>query len=170
MKKKTVRAPGKSAAEVKANKKRIKPLPIFYLMAVSVLIVISVLNYAKLNELTFEAATIKSETQLLQDDIVRLNVELNRITEDRAIAAADLAVEVSKYEKVYLCGDGVQVAGTSGVLRSLPAGQTVVGLPAESQRDFMARLSLPGRFEKLSKKFAALQQEIAELKAKVDAE
>ena len=81
MKKKTVRAPGKSAAEVKANKKRMKPLPIFYLMAVSVLIVISVLNYAKLNELTFEAATIKSETQLLQDDIVRLNVELNRITD-----------------------------------------------------------------------------------------
>jgi cell division protein FtsL len=81
LKKKTVRAPGKSAAEVKANKKRIKPLPIFYLMAVSVLIVISVLNYAKLNELTFEAATIKSETQLLQDDIVRLNVELNRITD-----------------------------------------------------------------------------------------
>jgi cell division protein FtsL len=81
LKKKPVRAPGKSAAEVKANKKRIKPLPIFYLMAVSVLIVISVLNYAKLNELTFEAATIKSETQLLQDDIVRLNVELNRITD-----------------------------------------------------------------------------------------
>ncbi len=67
-------------------------------------------------------------------------------------------------------GDGVQVAGASGVLRSVPAGQTVVGAPAESQRDFMARLSLPGRFEKLSKKFAALQQEIAELKAKVDAE
>ena len=41
--------------------------------------------------------------------------ELNRITEDRAIAAADLAVEVSKYEKVYLCGDGVQVALDGGV-------------------------------------------------------
>ena len=41
--------------------------------------------------------------------------ELNRITEDRAIAAADLAVELSKYEKVYLCGDGVQVALDGGV-------------------------------------------------------
>ena len=67
-------------------------------------------------------------------------------------------------------GDGVQVAGASGVLRSLPAGQTVVGAPAESQREFMARLALPGRFEKLSKKFAALQEEIAELKAKINAE
>ena len=64
-------------------------------------------------------------------------------------------------------GDGVQVAGTSGVLRSVPAGQTVVGAPAESQREFMARVALPGRFEKLSKKFAALQQEVEELKAKL---
>jgi UDP-3-O-[3-hydroxymyristoyl] glucosamine N-acyltransferase len=62
-------------------------------------------------------------------------------------------------------GDGVQVAGASGVLRSVPAGETVVGAPAESPRDFMARVALPGRFEKLSKKFAALQQEVAELKA-----
>ena len=62
-------------------------------------------------------------------------------------------------------GDGVQVAGTSGVLRSVPAGQTVIGAPAESQREFMARVSLPGRFEKLSKKFAALQEEVAQLKA-----
>ncbi len=65
----------------KETKKRIKPLPILYLAVISVLIVISVLNYAKLNELTFEEATIKNETALLQDDIVRLNVELNRITD-----------------------------------------------------------------------------------------
>lgn len=62
-------------------------------------------------------------------------------------------------------GDGVKVAGTSGVLRSIPAGQTVVGAPAESQREFMARLALPGRFEKLSKKLTALQEEVAQLKA-----
>lgn len=46
--------------------------------------------------------------------------ELNRITEDRAIAAADLAAELSKYEKVYLCGDGVQVALDGGV-NAIPA-------------------------------------------------
>ena len=65
-------------------------------------------------------------------------------------------------------GDGVQVAGASGVLRSVPAGQTVIGAPAESQREFMARVSLPGRFEKLSKKFAALQEEMAQLKARLE--
>ena len=67
-------------------------------------------------------------------------------------------------------GDGVQVAGASGVLRSVPAGQTVIGAPAESQRDFMGRLALPGRFEKLSKKFAALQAEVEALKAQLEAD
>ncbi len=45
---------------------------------------------------------------------------LNRITEDRAIAASDLALEVQKYEKVFLCGDGVQVALAGGV-KAIPA-------------------------------------------------
>ena len=62
-------------------------------------------------------------------------------------------------------GDGVQVAGTSGVLRSVPAGKTVLGTPAETQRDFMARLTLPSRFEKLSRKVAELQAELDALKA-----
>ena len=64
-------------------------------------------------------------------------------------------------------GDGVQVAGTSGVLRSVPAGQTVLGTPAETQREFMARFTLPGRFEKLSKKVAELQAELDALKAQL---
>ena len=62
-------------------------------------------------------------------------------------------------------GDGVQVAGTSGVVRSLPAGAIALGTPAESQREFMARHTLPSRFEKLSAKVEALRKEIAELKA-----
>ena len=62
-------------------------------------------------------------------------------------------------------GDGVQVAGTSGVLRSVPAGKTVLGTPAETQREFMARYSLPSRFEKLSRKVAELQAELDALKA-----
>ncbi len=82
MKKKVIRRASVNASkQEKQNKKPFKPLPILYLCIVSVLIVISVLNYAKLNELTFEAATIKNETALLEDDIVRLNVELNRITD-----------------------------------------------------------------------------------------
>lgn len=62
-------------------------------------------------------------------------------------------------------GDGVQVAGTSGVVKSLPAGAIALGTPAESQREFMARHTLPSRFEKLSAKVDALRKEIAELKA-----
>ena len=62
-------------------------------------------------------------------------------------------------------GDGVQVAGTSGVVKSLPAGAIALGTPAESQREFMARHTLPSRFEKHSAKVEALRKEIAELKA-----
>ena len=62
-------------------------------------------------------------------------------------------------------GDGVQVAGTSGVVKSLPAGAIALGTPAESQREFMARHTLPSRFEKRSAKVEALRKEIAELKA-----
>ena len=63
-------------------------------------------------------------------------------------------------------GDGVQVAGTSGVVKSLPAGAIALGTPAESQREFMARFTLPSRVEKLSAKLEALRAELAELKKK----
>jgi UDP-3-O-[3-hydroxymyristoyl] glucosamine N-acyltransferase len=63
-------------------------------------------------------------------------------------------------------GDGVQVAGTSGVVKSLPAGAIAVGTPAETQREFMARFTLPGRFEKLKSKVEELKAELAELKQK----
>ncbi len=59
-------------------------------------------------------------------------------------------------------GDGVHVAGTSGVVKSLPAGSVAVGTPAESQREFMARHTLPSRFEKLAAK-------VKELAAKLEA-
>ncbi len=63
-------------------------------------------------------------------------------------------------------GDGVQVAGTSGVHKSVAPGQIVIGTPAESQREFMSRLTLPNRFEKLSAKVKALQAEVKELSGK----
>ncbi len=61
-------------------------------------------------------------------------------------------------------GDGAQIAGTSGVAKSLPAGAIALGTPAESQREFMARYTLPGRFEKLAAKVKALQAEVDALK------
>ena len=60
-------------------------------------------------------------------------------------------------------GDGVQVAGTSGVVKSLPAGSIALGTPAESQREFMARYSLPSRFEKLKAKVEKLESELNKL-------
>ena len=62
-------------------------------------------------------------------------------------------------------GDGVQVAGTSGVVKSVPAGSIVMGTPAEGQRDFMARLMLPKKVEKLQAKLEALTAELEKLKA-----
>lgn len=61
-------------------------------------------------------------------------------------------------------GDGVQVAGQSGVVKSLPAGSIVVGGPAENQRDFIARITLPKKVGKLEARIKALEAELAELK------
>ena len=63
-------------------------------------------------------------------------------------------------------GDGSQIAGMSGAQKSLPPNSIALGLPAENQRDFMTRLTLPGRVERLSAKVEKLKTEIDELKNK----
>ncbi|MBE6365179.1 MAG: UDP-3-O-(3-hydroxymyristoyl)glucosamine N-acyltransferase [Lentisphaerae bacterium] len=60
-------------------------------------------------------------------------------------------------------GDGCQVAGTSAVMKSLPPGQIVLGAPAESQRDFLGRLALPKKVQKLDAKIKELEAKIKEL-------
>lgn len=57
-------------------------------------------------------------------------------------------------------GDGVKVAGTSGVVKSVEPGGIVVGTPAESQRDFIKRLSLPKKVDKLQKKIKELEKKL----------
>ena len=61
-------------------------------------------------------------------------------------------------------GDGCQVAGTSGVHKSLDPGSVVIGTPAETQREFMTRLTLPKRVLKLDAKIKELEAQLAELK------
>lgn len=61
-------------------------------------------------------------------------------------------------------GDGSQIAGMSGAQKSLPPNSIALGLPAESQREFMTRYTLPGRVERLSKTVETLKAEINELK------
>ena len=60
-------------------------------------------------------------------------------------------------------GDGCKIAGTSGVAKDLPPNTIAIGTPAESQRDFLSRLSLPSRFEKLKKQFEELKKKVEEL-------
>ena len=57
--------------------------------------------------------------------------DMNRLTEDRAIAAADLAVELQKYERVFLCGDGTEVALRGGV-RAIAAPERLLHQSAYS--------------------------------------
>ena len=60
-------------------------------------------------------------------------------------------------------GDGCQIAGTSSVARTLPPGQIVIGTPAESQREFIGRVALPKKVQKLDAKIKELEAKIAEL-------
>lgn len=63
-------------------------------------------------------------------------------------------------------GDGVQLAGTSSLAKSAPAGAIMLGTPAETQREFMARHTLPKKVEKLKSQIAELEKRIAELEKK----
>ena len=60
-------------------------------------------------------------------------------------------------------GDGCQIAGTSSVVKSLPPGQIAVGTPAEPQREFLARMGLPKKVQKLDAKIKELESKIKEL-------
>ena len=60
-------------------------------------------------------------------------------------------------------GDGCQIAGTSSVVKSLPPGSIVLGTPAEPQRDFLGRLALPKKVQKLDAKIKELEAKIKEL-------
>ncbi|MCF6175594.1 MAG: UDP-3-O-(3-hydroxymyristoyl)glucosamine N-acyltransferase [Victivallaceae bacterium] len=63
-------------------------------------------------------------------------------------------------------GDGAQIAGMAGVKDSIPAGAIAVGAPAENQRNFIKRLSLPKKVDRISKKIKELEAEITRLKAR----
>ena len=60
-------------------------------------------------------------------------------------------------------GDGSQVAGTSSVVKTLPPKSIVVGTPAESQREFIARVAMPKKVQKLEAKLKELEAKLKEL-------
>jgi UDP-3-O-[3-hydroxymyristoyl] glucosamine N-acyltransferase len=59
-------------------------------------------------------------------------------------------------------GDGARVGGTSGVVKSVPPGGTVIGTPAEPQREFVERLILPKKVRQLQERLAKLEAKLAD--------
>ncbi len=63
-------------------------------------------------------------------------------------------------------GDGTKVIGPSAVQKSTRPGEAVIGIPAESERDFLDRHMIPRKIKRLNDKIAKLEAIIAELQKK----
>jgi UDP-3-O-[3-hydroxymyristoyl] glucosamine N-acyltransferase len=61
-------------------------------------------------------------------------------------------------------GDGARLAGMSGAEKSIPAGGTVLGLPAEPEKEYFERHMLPRKVRKLVERVTALEGELKALK------
>jgi UDP-3-O-[3-hydroxymyristoyl] glucosamine N-acyltransferase len=62
-------------------------------------------------------------------------------------------------------GAGAMVAGRGGVIKDVPAGAQVAGMPAVDRREYVKRISAHRGVERCQKQIAALKAELAELKA-----
>ncbi len=67
-------------------------------------------------------------------------------------------------------GDGVQVGAQSGVHHSIPAGQTVIGSPAQPQREWLQSVACLPKLPELHKKLKRLEEQVATLAAKLEKE
>jgi UDP-3-O-[3-hydroxymyristoyl] glucosamine N-acyltransferase len=123
----------------------------------------------------FEKTWIKSNVKIDDQVMVAHNVEIGESTV--LVAQSGIAGSAKLGRGVILggcaginghisIGDGVKIAGTSGVAKSVGAGQTVVGTPAEGQREFMYRYSLPKKVKRLTEQIKELKKEIQQLKNK----
>ncbi len=65
-------------------------------------------------------------------------------------------------------GAGTRLAATSAASKSSPPQSTLLGLPAEPQREFLLRHALPKKFERLSKKVKELEEQLAAMKAELN--
>ena len=77
--------------------KRLKTI-LFVLICTS-LVVVCILNNVKLNELTYENSALKKDSNLLESDIVKLNVEIEKKTDLREIELKATMLGMSKLEK-----------------------------------------------------------------------
>ncbi len=60
-------------------------------------------------------------------------------------------------------GDGCRIGGTSGVAKDVAPGTTVIGTPAEPQREFMTRYILPKTVAKLKVQLKDLEERLKNL-------
>ncbi len=63
-------------------------------------------------------------------------------------------------------GDGTKVIGPSAVQKSTKPGESVIGIPAESERDFLDRHMLPRKIKRLNARIEKLEAVIEELQKK----
>ena len=63
-------------------------------------------------------------------------------------------------------GDGCKITGTAGVQKSVPPGATVFGTPAENERDFFERHTLPRKVKRLVARIEQLEAALAALEKK----
>lgn len=59
-------------------------------------------------------------------------------------------------------GDGATIGGNSGVVSDVAPGSTLVGYPAETKREFAARVGLPKKVKKLAEQIKELQSKIVD--------
>ena len=123
----------------------------------------------------FDKTWIKSNVKIDNQVMIAHNVEIGESTV--VVAQVGIAGSAKVGRGVMLAakvglnghitlGDGVKVAATSNVSKSVPAGETVLGTPAEYQKDFMYRFALPNKMKRLVAKFDDLKKEVQELKNK----
>lgn len=123
----------------------------------------------------FEKTWIKSNVKIDDQVMIGHNVEIGESTV--VIAQAGIAGSAKIGRGVMLAakvgvnghitvGDGVKVAATSSIHKSVDAGKTILGTPAESQREFIYRYSLPKKVKRLLAKFDELKKEVQQLKNK----
>jgi len=123
----------------------------------------------------FEKTWIKSNVKIDDQVMIGHNVEIGESTV--VVAQVGIAGSAKIGRGVMLAakvgvnghitvGDGVKVAATSNIHKSVDAGKTVLGTPAEEQRAFMYRYSLPKKVKRLTAKLDELKKELQELKNK----
>jgi UDP-3-O-[3-hydroxymyristoyl] glucosamine N-acyltransferase len=67
-------------------------------------------------------------------------------------------------------GDGVRVGAKSGINHSIPAGQTVSGIPARPQKEWLQTMGVLPKLPELYRRLKRLEEKVNELSARLEKE